>query len=294
MLVHDDASSDRTPIIIQDYKNKYPDIIVPILQKENQFSKGVMFTRELLIPMARGKYIALCEGDDYWIDSNKIQIQTETMEQHPECSMCVHKTQGISEDETRIIRTFPRVTLTSGVISSKEIMHKILAENEWLFHTTSYFFRKKDAIEMNNMAYRFWDKPAYGDYSYIQMAAVKGDFYFFDKVMSVYRMGAIGSTVRRDTNVELRRQRNMRFVEAIADFDNVTDRRFHDDAEIAIKRFSFAIAEADKNYDVLFSPEMRAFWNEKSTHVKVKIIVSKWFPWVDKVYYNLRKIVKGV
>ena len=77
VIVHDDASTDRTPSIIREYAEKYPHIIVPILQKENQFSKGVWITNDLLLPMAKGKYIAMCEGDYFWTDPNKLQMQAD-------------------------------------------------------------------------------------------------------------------------------------------------------------------------------------------------------------------------
>ena len=294
IIVHDDASGDNTPNVIKEYADKFPDLIVPVLQKENQFSKGVHITKELLIPMARGKYIALCEGDDYWSDANKLQAQFDAMEQHPECSICVHRTQGISEDETQEIRTFPAGQMDTGVVAAEKIVHQMFAENEWVFHTTSYFFRKSDALDMNEKAFDFWKKPAYGDFAYMQMAALKGDFYYIDKVMSFYRMGSIGSTVRRDMNLNLRKQRNLRFINAISNFDRATNDKFHNDCMIAINRYTYAIAEIDKDYKVLLSPDMRRFWNERSMHVKVRIMASRWFPWVDKVYYALRKIIKGV
>ena len=70
VLIHDDASTDHTPDIIRSYERKYPDIIFPIYQTKNQYSQGIHITPKYQIPRARGKYIALCEGDDYWTDSN--------------------------------------------------------------------------------------------------------------------------------------------------------------------------------------------------------------------------------
>ena len=64
ILIHDDASTDRTAEIIKDYEKKYPEIIKPIYQTYNQYSKGIKvgkFNRE----RAKGKYIAICEGDDF-------------------------------------------------------------------------------------------------------------------------------------------------------------------------------------------------------------------------------------
>lgn len=89
VLIHDDASTDGTSEIIQEYENKYPDIIKPIYESENQYQKGVPMGSEVWnVPRAQGKYIALCEGDDYWTDPNKLQKQVDYMEQHPEIDLC--------------------------------------------------------------------------------------------------------------------------------------------------------------------------------------------------------------
>jgi len=76
ILIHDDASTDNTVNIINKYVNKHPNIIRTIFQKQNQFSKGTrgMMTK-FLLPKAKGKYIALCNGDDFFTDINKLQIQ---------------------------------------------------------------------------------------------------------------------------------------------------------------------------------------------------------------------------
>jgi glycosyltransferase involved in cell wall biosynthesis len=90
ILIHDDASTDKTPQIIKEYEEKYPNIIKPIYQTENKYSKGVSVDLAYNFPRAKGKYIAVCEGDDYWIDRNKLQIQIDYMEKHPQCALCVH------------------------------------------------------------------------------------------------------------------------------------------------------------------------------------------------------------
>lgn len=66
VLIHDDASTDHTADIIREYEVQYPNIIKPIYQNENQYSKGVRVTWTFQFPRAKGKYIAMCEGDDYW------------------------------------------------------------------------------------------------------------------------------------------------------------------------------------------------------------------------------------
>ena len=88
VLVHDDASTDKTQEIIREYVAIYPDIIKPILQEKNQYSKGIRtILASFCYPKAKGKYIALCEGDDYWIDPLKLQKQIDFLENHPEYAM---------------------------------------------------------------------------------------------------------------------------------------------------------------------------------------------------------------
>ncbi|MDR1005490.1 MAG: glycosyltransferase [Bacteroidales bacterium] len=82
ILIHDDASTDGNQSIIREYEEKYPQIIKPIYQKENQHSKGVRITPQFQLPRAKGKYIAFCEGDDYWTDELKLQKQVDFLEKN--------------------------------------------------------------------------------------------------------------------------------------------------------------------------------------------------------------------
>lgn len=84
VIVHDDASTDRTADIIREYEKKYPDIIKPIYEKENQYSKHDGSLSKIVQNASKGKYIAFCEGDDYWIDENKLQMQVDFLEKNPE------------------------------------------------------------------------------------------------------------------------------------------------------------------------------------------------------------------
>ena len=87
ILIHDDASTDGTEEIIREYESKYPDIIKPIYEKENQWVKGRRGSKEFNYPRAQGKYIAICEGDDYWIDPYKLQKQVDFLEENPNCGL---------------------------------------------------------------------------------------------------------------------------------------------------------------------------------------------------------------
>lgn len=90
VIIHDDASTDSTAEIIREYQSRYPEIIVPIIEEENQYQKNVNITLDIDLPLAKGKYFAFCEGDDFWIDPLKLQKQVDYMENNPLCTMCIH------------------------------------------------------------------------------------------------------------------------------------------------------------------------------------------------------------
>ena len=78
IVIHDDASTDGTKEIIEEYVSRFPNIVFPKFQQENQYSKGIRgMSFRFNFPRCRGKYIALCEGDDYWIDKDKLQKQVD-------------------------------------------------------------------------------------------------------------------------------------------------------------------------------------------------------------------------
>ena len=92
VVVHDDASTDGTTEIIKEYEEEYPEVITPMIEVENQWRKGGL--KEIIAILnkhhRRGKYIAFCEGDDFWTDPHKLQCQVDFLETHPDYSMCFH------------------------------------------------------------------------------------------------------------------------------------------------------------------------------------------------------------
>lgn len=92
VIVHDDASTDGTTAIVQEYARQYPEIIKPVIETENQWQKGGLknIIHILNEKYRNGKYIAFCEGDDYWTAPQKLQQQVDFLESHSEYSMCFH------------------------------------------------------------------------------------------------------------------------------------------------------------------------------------------------------------
>lgn len=88
-IVHDDASTDGSAQIILEYAEKYPNIIKPIIETENLYSRADGSLTRVMREASRGKYIAFCEGDDCWIDPLKLQKQVDALESHPECTIAL-------------------------------------------------------------------------------------------------------------------------------------------------------------------------------------------------------------
>ena len=103
ILIHDDCSTDSTSKIVKEYAEKYPNLIRTIIQEHNQYSLGINIVDDLVIPISKGEYIAICEGDDYWVDKNKLQRQIEAMRKNDNCWICAHEVQIVNREGSKII-----------------------------------------------------------------------------------------------------------------------------------------------------------------------------------------------
>ena len=137
VIVHDDASTDSSAEIIREYAEKYPEIIKPIIQVENQYSQGADIIKEFIVPVVRGEYVALCEGDDFWCDSSKLQKQYNALQDHPECFMCTNKVERVCEDGRSQNFYYPAIKVKEGVLSSRNFLETCRGH---VFQTSSYFF----------------------------------------------------------------------------------------------------------------------------------------------------------
>ena len=145
ILIYDDASEDGTQDIIREYERKYPDLIKPIYQTENQYSKGVKVEFVYNYPRAKGKYIAFCEGDDYWTDPNKLQKQIDFLERHQEHVMCSHQYKLYFQKEKIMDHAIRPIGNFSDGISFDL---SFLIRGGWLFQPLSVVFRKS-ALDLN-------------------------------------------------------------------------------------------------------------------------------------------------
>jgi Glycosyltransferases involved in cell wall biogenesis len=179
IIINDDASTDNTSLILSGLESKYPEIIRVIYHKENQFSKSVHAVVQNCFERARGKYVALCEGDDYWTDPLKLQKQVEYMEKHPECSLCVHAARFVSSRNFRQA-SYSRPNQGDKIFTAKEVIEG----GGSLFATSSVLYPAGYNRDLPN----FYNEAPVGDYPLVIYLALRGTVYYMDAFMSVYRI----------------------------------------------------------------------------------------------------------
>lgn len=194
-IIHDDASFDGTADIIRDYANRYPNIIKPILESENQFTKGGyrLISNIMLERFPHGKYIAECEGDDYWTDPMKLQKQVDYLESHPEISASAHQCTIVGDGSGLFRENVPEIIDLKDLIS-----------NSRLFHTSSFIYRREQIMKLPSMTMPYTS----GDKLLFLQTAIYGPIRYFDMPMAVYRKHGTGissvvklNDLKKDINI---------------------------------------------------------------------------------------------
>ncbi len=226
VIVHDDVSNDGTLEIIKEYERKYPGVIRLIIETENQYSKGIDFIAPIIRNYACGKYIALCEGDDFWIDNKKLQIQRDAMLENPNCDMCACWGCTVTEDGKNEVSQIRPIN-HDGILSTEEV---ILGGGQYLV-SAGLFFKKSmydDLYGMDSL-----------DYSLQIRGSIKGGIYYIDRKMAVYRRYSKGSwtnAVLKKSDVLEKQWEKEKYL--LSTFDRYTDYSFHDVIEERLKSYT--------------------------------------------------------
>ena len=219
IIVHDDASTDGTSKLLERYAALYPDIIKPIFQIENQYWKCPIFLTYVL-PRVRGEYIAICDGDDYWIDDKKLSKQVTFMDDNPECTLFIHNgyREYMENGKRESLNTFP----SSGFYSHREnVMHGLGTD----FPVSSSMLLRTSILED---APTFFLKTKALDYPLRQYCACKGSVFYSDEIMSVYRVNTPTSFMRKTRVDEVfYRKYTLEMIQFFEKYNVYTDGKFY-------------------------------------------------------------------
>lgn len=281
VIVHDDASTDGTKAIIEEYVTKYPDIFFPIYQTENQYSKGVAFVDNIMFPIAKGKYIAICEGDDYWCNENKLQLQYDFMEEHAECSACFHNTEIQIYNEGII-----------GYENNWKELHYMNEEDVFKMgsvHTSSFFIKRECFV-----------KPVYGKHLWTgdlvrRLNAYKyGKLAVLPQVMSVYNVnqgaGSVTSSLFNISNRDKLKTKMEDIINYLNIYNQDTDYRYDKYIKTFIQKIDF-YKILNCNYSILLKTkdkkEFKKLKKQITKHEYFKVYL-KTFSFLGK----LKQLVK--
>lgn len=187
IIIHDDASTDGNQGIIQEYVHEYPGIVKPVFQAKNQYSHKKAISPSFVWPLARGEYIALCEGDDYWITPFKLKIQIEKMKKI-NCSISFHKSIMISSDKLIKSTVVPSKISSKRVFSPEDSFYGFSSRSP----TSSIVFRR-NVLKWLYHSCHVISKCMIEDVFVRILGSLEGGTLFINKTMSVYRKAVPGS-----------------------------------------------------------------------------------------------------
>ena len=223
IVIADDASTDNTQEIIKEYYNKYPEIIRPVLRKTNLGANNNWLDA---FKLCRGKYIAFCEGDDYWTDINKLQLQVNFLNKNSNFSLCFHNAIILDEKDPEFKKIFnddqqKSITTITDVI------------NGWYISSASMVFRR-EFLKIPS-----WFTNIYnGDYLLQLILADRGPIGYINKIMSVYYKTLTGFNTKPEASGISILDKQIALLKL---FDSEYDYKYHGLVKKKIRKLNFSI-----------------------------------------------------
>ena len=273
ILVHDDASTDDTTNIIREYEQKYPEIIKPIYQSVNQYSQKIPIGVNYQFPRAKGKYIAFCEGDDYWTDPLKLQKQVDALETHPEVDMCAHSASKVDAATKREI----------GLVMPSEVdtvftADKVILGGGGFVATNTLMYRRE--LHDNPPAFR---RELYLDYTIQILGSLRGGMLYLADNMSAYRVMANGSwTSRIRKNKVAYVEHHKKVLKMLELLDEETFGKYSDAISIHRRELNFKFYRDMQENKILLSREYKREFKKLSFTDRIKIRIKAYFPFLVK------------
>ncbi len=182
IIIHDDASTDDSAAVILEYKKRYPQKIVAVIEEVNLYQNGRSVWAKMF-PYFTAKYIAYCEGDDYWLEKDKLQKQVDYLEQNPDCEVCYHNILPVDKD--------------GNYSESGRQIYTHLEEGDYTKYEIRHGLLKSQTASMVKWNYNPWlteeDKAIYaqakcnGDRKQLAVNSAFGRIHYLPDVMAAYR-----------------------------------------------------------------------------------------------------------
>lgn len=309
----DDASTDGNQQIIEEYVKKHFDLneigitkieerkfyhLVFARHKNNKncffavlFLKENHYLKKSKLPYIKewtenSKYIAFCEGDDYWTDPLKLQKQADGLEKNPQCSFSINKVNTVNREGQLFNSTIPTNRFDSKkILSIEDYMDSEFVHGQWTFQLSGCMMR----TEINHYYKKYLDtifkKFPYGDIPLFLTAFLHGDCYYISTPCGCYRRMSGGFTSSIDKDYKKRIMFAKEIIEGYKEFEKYTDYKYHRYIKYAILRKEFKIAKFSKSRKELFKPKYLPLYQVDGIKNSLSTILQSFFPSL----YNLLK-----
>lgn len=267
ILVHDDASTDRTADIIREYEKKYPEIVKPIYETENQYSKHDGSLVRIQYGRVKGRYIAMCEGDDYWTDPLKLQKQYDALEKNPDVDICAT---GAHSEIGGVVQDAVFPASENTLYAPGEVIRK----GGGFVATCSLMYRRS-VRETQIPFFRLMNL----DYTLQIAGSLRGGMLYLGDCTCVYREATAGSwTNRMRQNTDARRLFNTRLFRALRQLDEDTSGKYHNDIEYAVRELEFGDLLCQMDYRAMCDLKYKVQFREQPLRRRVAIRIGKYCP----------------
>ena len=271
ILIHDDCSDDGTYEILLDLQRRNPNKITIIHQQSRKFlSEGFnLMLLNYVVPNIDTRYVAYCDGDDYWIDENKLKKQYEFMIANPDYSLCFHSAYQLRPNNDLSSKWFIK---EEGDLDIKDI----ISENTGVCIATSSIFMKAEifkAFPNWRIQYPVEDVPLYIH------AALNGKIHRLKDIMCVYRQFASGSwSLQNKNNCEKTINHLTKMSDSIRLFDEETDGKYHTLVLAQISGYDFRIALLKKDFSKIFDKKYKRIFKTLRFREKLSLYMQYKMP----------------
>lgn len=287
ILIHDDCSTDGSRKIINEYERRYPMIVRSLMQIENQYSKGRNVVRDFLLPQTRGKYIVICDCDDYWCDEYKLKKQIDAII-NSECDFCYHTTVKVRDDEKSLGKTIPCMVNKSDIVTLQQFLKEEFCDGNWAVHLSSIMAKKEIVDKYLLCKDKYIDLFPMFDLPYTLFLFSVSDAYYLPEVMTCYRITNIGYMANSQRDINTFKSNQIKVINAIKEYDCTTDYKYHEFLDRGIVQREFLIHMKEKNFKIIFDSRYSNIYKKLPIVKKVYIYLGR-LQFVKKLYNYVRK-----
>lgn len=269
IIVHDDASTDGTADILREYEAARPDLFRCVYRAENIYSRDPKILEHYVFPLARGKYTAICEGDDYWIRPDKLQTQIDYLESHPDCTLCVSAAEMVTPGKKAICRVSPYETDCD--IPMDELIRggggfvptaSIVTCTQLAQHRASFC----DMADVDDAVLQLW-------------FGANGTTHYFAEAMCAYRYDVPGSWTKTffASNRETRIRHHEGMIRALKAFDEQFEGKWHDAVDFCVThQQEFEVLRLKNDVKSLRKPPYRAHYKQLPLKRRIRMTLESW------------------